>query len=79
MEMKDRVSVLGPSLSILGPTTPSPRILRIAFALFPSAWNIPHWFMFLEFAQSIVARRGKVKPHNLKFRNSIICHECRFS
>lgn len=57
MEAKEGASRLGGALSILGPTTPSPWILRLAFALFPGVWNIPHWFKFLEFTQGIVEKR----------------------
>jgi hypothetical protein len=69
-EVKDGASKLGGSLSILGPTTPSPWILRIAFALFPGVWNIPHWFKFLEMTQSIVMKRINVRAYSLK------CHKC---
>lgn len=61
MEVKDGAAVLGGSLSILGPTTPSPWILRMAFALFPGVWNIPKWFKFLAFTQSIIENRIKVR------------------
>lgn len=60
IEAKYGASVIGSSLSIIGPTNPSPWILRIAFALFPGVWKIPHWFKFIEFTGSIVEKRMKV-------------------
>ncbi|KAJ4344386.1 uncharacterized protein N0V89_012126 [Didymosphaeria variabile] len=72
MEIKDGASVLGGSLSILGPTTPSPWILRMAFALFPGAWNIPHWFKFLAFTQSIVEKRIQSEPESVDIASFFI-------
>ncbi|OTB02811.1 hypothetical protein M426DRAFT_322404 [Hypoxylon sp. CI-4A] len=64
-ETKNGASIIGSSLSILGPTTPAPWILRIAFALFPRVWKIPHWFKFLEFTNTIVEKRMKSKPDSV--------------
>ncbi|KAF2438378.1 cytochrome P450 [Karstenula rhodostoma CBS 690.94] len=71
-EVKDGASKLGGSLSILGPTTPSPWILRMAFALFPGVWNIPHWFKFLEMTQSIVVKRLNSKPESVDIASFFI-------
>jgi hypothetical protein len=78
-EVRDGASKLGGSLSILGPTTPSPWILRIAFALFPRVWNIPRWFKFLDMTQSIVMKRINVRAYSPKFHSFFWCHECRIS
>jgi hypothetical protein len=64
-EVKDGASILGGSLTILGPTTPAPWILRLAVAVFPWAWNIPRWFKFLEMLQGMVVKRMTVSAHDL--------------
>jgi len=61
-EIKDGATLLGGSLSILGPTTGAPWILRMGFALFPGVWNIPNWFKFLGMTQGIVEQRIQVIP-----------------
>ncbi|KAI0838122.1 cytochrome P450 [Hypoxylon sp. FL0890] len=72
MEAKNRAFVMGSSLSIHGPTTPAPWILRIAFALFPGVWKIPHWFKFLELTNSIVEKRMKSKPDSVDIASFFI-------
>lgn len=72
-EVEDGASKLGGSLTIIGPTNPAPWILRMAFALFPGVWNIPHWFKFLEMTQGVVMKRLSVRIYNVK------CLGCRFS
>ncbi|KAK8033496.1 hypothetical protein PG991_002894 [Apiospora marii] len=62
VEAEHGASVIGNSLSILGPTTPMPWSLRIAFALFPGVWRIPHWFKFLELTFGIAQKRLQTKP-----------------
>ncbi|KAJ3577828.1 hypothetical protein NPX13_g2742 [Xylaria arbuscula] len=72
IESNHGASVIGDSLSILGPTTPSPWLLRIAFALFPRVWRIPRWFRFLEFNMSIVEKRMKNKPESVDITSFFI-------
>ncbi|KAI1758434.1 cytochrome P450 [Xylaria castorea] len=71
-EAKDGAFVIGSFLDILGPTTPMPWILRIAFALFPGVWKIPHWFKFLELTQSIVEKKMKSKPESVDIASFFI-------
>ncbi|KAI0485117.1 cytochrome P450 [Xylariaceae sp. FL0804] len=65
-------SVIGSSLSILGPASIMPWSLRIAFSLFPGVWKVPHWFKLLKYTGCIVEKRIKSKPESVNIASSFI-------
>lgn len=60
MDSNHGASAIGGALSIIGPTIPSPWVTRMALALFPGVWRIPHWVNFFGFTIGIVEKRIKV-------------------
>ncbi|OAL06442.1 cytochrome P450 [Phaeosphaeriaceae sp. SRC1lsM3a] len=70
--IENGADILGGSLSIIGPSNPAPWTLRLGFAVFPFAWNIPRWFKFHAMTESIVMKRISSQPESLDIASFFI-------
>ncbi|KAF2875739.1 cytochrome P450 [Massariosphaeria phaeospora] len=61
-EWLDGALFMRSAVGLLGPFSPAIWIPKIAFAFFPGAWRVKHWFLMVDFAEKCTDVRMKNNP-----------------